>query len=75
MTFTTTNNLALADSKGSGMIGAMTADGKGYVRREAPIGETEDRVRRTFANNSSYAMTFPQHGRLPEANKRPINGF
>ena len=31
-TFTTTNGLNLKDSQGTGMIGAMTVDGKGYVR-------------------------------------------
>jgi len=36
------------------MIGAMSADGKGYVRQGAPKGETEDNIKRTFANESSY---------------------
>mmetsp|Transcript_22805 Transcript_22805/g.30410 ORF Transcript_22805/g.30410 Transcript_22805/m.30410 type:complete len:161 (-) Transcript_22805:829-1311(-) len=52
--FMTTNKANLIDSKGTGMIGAMTAEGKGYVRKGAPKGETEDGVRRAFVNNSSY---------------------
>jgi len=57
------------------MIGAMTTDGKGYVRNGAPKGETEDNVRRAFINNSSYALTYPVYGKLPEANKRPTKPF
>ena len=57
-TFTTTNKLALTNSQGTGLIGALTADGKGYFRRPAPRGETEAIIRRRFNNNSSYAMTF-----------------
>lgn len=53
----------------------MTADGKGYHRRGAPKGETEDDVRRAFVNNSSYQLTFPIYGNLPEANKRPSKPF
>lgn len=52
--FATTNNVNLKDTKGTGMIGAMSADGKGYVRQGAPKGETEDNIKRTFANESSY---------------------
>ena len=74
-TFATTNGLALKDSKGTGVIGAMTADGKGYKRMGAPKGETEDDVPRAFVNNSSYQLTFPVYGRLPEANKRPNKGY
>jgi len=43
-TYKTTNTLNLFDSKGSGLIGAMTADGKGYKRNGAPKGETEDGI-------------------------------
>ena len=57
------------------MIGAMDADGKGYVRRSAPRGETENAIRRKFANASSYAMTYEKYGRMPEANKRPPKPF
>ena len=74
-TFTTTNKLAMTNSQGTGLIGALTADGKGYFRRPAPRGETEAIIRRRFNNNSSYAMTFAQHGRLPTTNKRPDKGF
>jgi len=73
--FITTNKVNLIDSKGSGMIGAMTADGKGYKRNGAPKGETEDDVPRTFVNNSSYQLNFAEYGRLPEANKRPQKVF
>ena len=74
-TFTTTNGLNLINSKGTGMIGAMTSDGKGYKRMGAPKGETEDGVPRAFVNNSSYQLTYPTYGRLPEANLRPNKGF
>lgn len=74
-TFTTTNGANLINSKGTGMIGAMTSDGKGYKRMGAPKGETEDGVPRAFVNNSSYQLTYPTYGRLPEANLRPNKGF
>jgi len=45
--------LNLASTKGTGLIGAMTSDGKGYKRAAAPRGETEDGIARTFANFSS----------------------
>ena len=51
--FSTTNDLNLASTKGTGLIGAMTSDGKGYKRAAAPRGETEDGIARTFANFSS----------------------
>ena len=41
----------------------------------APKGETEDDVPRAFVNNSSYQLTYPVYGRLPEANKRPNKGY
>jgi len=73
--YVTTNSAALINSKGSDMIGAMTADGKGYKRSGAPKGETEDDTRKVFVNSSSYQLTYPVYGRLPEANKRPQKPF
>ena len=73
--YVTTNSAALIDSKGTGMIGAMTKDGKGYVRSGAPKGETEDDVPKAFVNSSSYQLTYPVYGKLPEANKRPHKAF
>jgi len=52
-TFVTTNGVNMIDSKGTGMIGAMTKEGKGYFRNSAPKGETEDDVKRAFVNNTS----------------------
>ena len=74
-TFTTTYAAQMVDTKGTGMIGAMGADGSGYVRRGPPKGETEDNVKREFQNNSSYALTFPVYGSLPQPNKRPPKPF
>ena len=74
-TYVTTNGTSLVDTQGTGMIGAMTKDGKGYKRMGAPKGETEDGVGRVFVNNSSYQLTFPIYGKLPEANKRPNKPF
>lgn len=73
--FVTTNGNALVDTKGKDLIGAMTKDGKGYQRHGAPKGETEDNVARKFANSSSYQITYPVYGKLPEANKRPNKPF
>ena len=73
--YVTTNSAALINSKGTGMIGAMTADGRGYKRSGAPKGETEDDVPKAFVNNSSYQLTYPVYGKLPEANKRPHKAF
>ena len=73
--FVTTNHANLIDSKGTGMIGAMTQDGKGYVRQGAPKGETEDNIARRFVNNSSYQLTYPVYGKIPEANRRPNKPF
>lgn len=73
--YVTTNSAALINSKGSGLIGAMTEDGKGYQRYGAPKGETEDDVQKAFVNSSSYQLTYPVYGKLPEANKRPHKAF
>lgn len=74
-TYVTTNGAAMFDTKGSNMIGAMSKSGRGYVRKGAPKGETEDGVPRAFVNNSSYQLTYPIYGKLPEANKRPGKPF
>ena len=65
----------MINSAGTGMIGAMTKSGRGYERKGAPQGETEDDVPRAFVNNSSYQLTFPVYGKLPEPNKRPNKPF
>lgn len=71
-TFVTTNGANLVNTKGSGMIGAMTESGRGYVRAPKPLGETEKQdVQSKFVNNSSYQMTYPVYEKLPEANRRP----
>lgn len=53
----------------------MTKDGKGYIKAIRPRGETEDNAPRAFINNSSYALTYPVYGAIPEANKRPQKLF
>ena len=70
-TFVTTNEATLVNSMGTGLIGAMTLSGRGYVKAPKPKGETEDNVPRTFVNNSSYQLTYPVYDKIPEANKRP----
>ena len=56
---------------GTGLIGAMTLSGRGYVKAPKPKGETEENIPRTFVNNSSYQLTYPVYDKIPEANKRP----
>ena len=69
--YVTTNSAAMINSKGSGMIGAMSSDGLGYKRRGAPKGETEDNVTKAFISGSSNQLNYNNFGVLPAANKRP----
>lgn len=73
--FVTTNGAALVDTKGTELIGAMSKDGKGYVRRGAPKGETEDNVPRAFISSSGNQLQYLTYGNLPQANKRPQKQF
>lgn len=53
----------------------MSKDGKGYVRRGAPKGETEDNVPRAFISSSGNQLQYGNYGNLPKANKRPQKQF
>ena len=56
--FVTTKDVNHCDTRGTGMIGAMTIDGKGYHRRKPEKGELEGRIPAQFANQSFNQMAF-----------------
>lgn len=73
--YVTTNNAALFDTKGTNLIGALTSDGKGYVRRVAPKGETENIVPNAFQNTTANQLNYGIYPKLPAANRRPQKQF
>ena len=74
-TFITTCGAAHVDTQGTGLIGAMSSDGKGYVRRGAPKGETEDDLQKAFISQSGYQLQYTTYGNLPKPNRRPQKAF